>query len=111
LFIPKLGCKKNQSLFTQLTLYQVNQRRFTKKLWTIQYLADDIIRKVDKNGILHIDGRNAQLSKSIKNQLVALRPSQDHKKLHIFFCQQKMKSIVHPNRPIKQGRTVDRQSR
>jgi hypothetical protein len=51
-----------------VTRYQVSQRRFTKKLSTIQYLAGDIIRKVDQNGILHIDGRNAQSLRTMESR-------------------------------------------
>ena len=86
------------------TRYQISQRHFKKELLPIQYLEGDIIRHLDVNGILHVDARNISLSKALRNQPVALRPSQDGKKLNIFFCQELIKSIKHPGGPIHQGR-------
>lgn len=90
-----------------VTRYQISKRRFyNKPLPPIQYWEDDIIRRVDMNGFLHVAGRNFLLSKALRYQPVALRPSRDGKKIHIFFCQQQIMDIKHPGTHLSQGRGI-----
>lgn len=89
-----------------ITLYEVSSRRFSKKLPTIKYWPDDIIRHVDENGHVCIEGRMIQLTRALRGQKVALRLASDEDKLNIFFCQQLIKSINKPKKPLKQGKHV-----
>ena len=87
-----------------ITRYQPSKNHPPKKLEPINYWEDDTIRTIDQNGYIHIDGRHFLLSRSLRGQPVALRPSLDGKNLNIFFCQQKIRSIKMPKLPLKQGR-------
>jgi transposase InsO family protein len=56
--------------------YQVSPHAFPEKLPEIVYAPDDQVRRVDKDGKIHFQGRVVTVSSAFRGQFVALRPTQ-----------------------------------
>jgi transposase InsO family protein len=76
------------------SLYQISQRPFTEKLEEIQYVPDDIVRKVQASGIIWVSGAEYKVPNAFRGERVALRPRpQEDGSLDVFFCKQKIAHI------------------
>jgi transposase InsO family protein len=54
--------------------YQISKRPFTEVLPAIEYGSSDIVRKVQKKGIVHFQGREFKVPQALIGQPIALRP-------------------------------------
>jgi transposase InsO family protein len=74
------------------TLYRASIRAFPEQLPPIQYDPQDQIRKVDIEGHIFFHNRRFRVSKALRHQLVAIRPTADGI-YDVFFCKQKVATI------------------
>ena len=75
------------------TRYQASQRAYPEKLPTVEYRADDILRKIGPNGCLYYDGYCILVTTALQGQQVALRPTSIEGEWLIFFCHQLVKKV------------------
>ena len=73
---------------TPVTRYQPSPRGFPEQLPPIEYGPDDLVRKVQAKGDINFRGRILTLSKALKGQSVAVRPTNDDGVYGVYFCQQ-----------------------
>jgi transposase InsO family protein len=74
------------------TLYRASVRQFPEQLPPIQYDPQDQIRKVDIEGHIFYLNRRFRVSKALRHQYVAIRPTADGI-YDVFFCKQKVATI------------------
>jgi transposase InsO family protein len=80
-------------LDTPASRYRPSRRTFPKELPPIDYLADDLVRRVQEGGWFSLKGRNFRTSKALAGQPVACRPLEDDGQFAVFFCHQKVDEI------------------
>jgi transposase InsO family protein len=73
--------------------YRESPREFPKELPPIEYGPDDVVRKVQKEGQVHFQGRVFRIPKAFLGYPVAIRPTLNDGVFDIFFCQQKVAQI------------------
>jgi transposase InsO family protein len=73
--------------------YRMSPRAFPEHLPQIEYGPDDVARKVDANGKLSFKGRYFRIGKAFRDQLVALRPSDEDGTFGVRFCAQQIGTI------------------
>jgi transposase InsO family protein len=74
--------------------YQISKRPFTEVLPAIEYGSNDIVRKVQKKGIVHFQGREFRIPQAFIGYPIALRPrAQCDGLFEIFFARQFIMSI------------------
>jgi hypothetical protein len=73
--------------------YQPSQRSFPETLPPIQYDQGEIVRKVLRDYTLCFHGKEFKVSKALRNQLVALRPTAQDGIFDVYFCQIKIDQI------------------
>ena len=73
--------------------YQPSPRSFPDVLPPIEYGPDDIVRKVQAEGLISYQGRAFRLSKAFRALPVALRPTSEDGILDVFYCHQKVARI------------------
>jgi transposase InsO family protein len=84
-----LGLKTPSEVYTQ------SKRSFPEVLQSIEYNTGDDIRKVDKSGYISYKGKYFKVGMGLAGQIVAIRVSTIENKKHIYYCNQKIKSINH----------------
>jgi len=67
------------------TRFQLSTRPFSEKLPHIEYGPDDHVRKVQDGGKISFKNKEHQVSRAFKGQPVAIRPTQQDGKFHIYF--------------------------
>jgi transposase InsO family protein len=73
--------------------YKVSPRPYPSSLPPIEYEAQDEVRKVNRDGKISLDGRLWKIGKAFCGYPVGIRPSDEHGRFHIYFCQHKLKEI------------------
>src|SRR3989338_4604768 len=73
--------------------YQPSPPSFPDVLPPIEYGPDDIVRKVQAEGLISYQGRAFRLSKAFRALPVALRPTSEDGILDVFYCHQKVARI------------------
>ena len=73
--------------------YHPSLRTYPEQLGSIEYLSDDVVRKVDTGGRIQFQGRRVKVGKAFRKQIVVVRATQTDGIYNIFFCQQKIKQI------------------
>ena len=73
--------------------YAPSLREFKERLDPIEYLPDDIVRKVDCDGYISYAGKLFKAGTVFKGNFVAIRPTKKDGEFNIFFCQQIIKTI------------------
>jgi transposase InsO family protein len=73
--------------------YHASPRAFPEALPSIEYGPDDIVRKVQAEGLISYQNRCIRLSKAFRGLPVALRPTSEDGILDVFFCHQKVAHI------------------
>jgi transposase InsO family protein len=73
--------------------YRASPRSYPLSLPTIEYEAQDRVRKVNHNGQISLDGRLWKIGKAFEGYPVGLRPTNEDGRFHIYFCQHKLKEI------------------
>jgi transposase InsO family protein len=81
------------SMEPPITRYKPSTRIYTGKLQEIEYLSDDIIRKVDISGKISYKGKEIKVGVVFSKNYVAIRPTNKDGKYNIFFCQQIIKKL------------------
>jgi transposase InsO family protein len=72
---------------------QPSPRPFPEVLQPIEYGPDDIVRKVQAEGLISYKNRVFRLSKAFRTLPVALRPTNKDGTMEVFFCHQKIAQI------------------
>lgn len=73
--------------------YHPSPRSFPEVLPPIEYGPEDIVRKVQAEGLISYQNRTFRLSKAFRALPVALRPTSEDGILDVFFCHQKVARI------------------
>jgi len=66
--------------------YRASSRSFPETLPTIEYRPGDIVRKVDVDGDISLNGRIVHIGRRFRGHPIALRPSDEDGVLSIHFC-------------------------
>ena len=74
-------------------LYTHSPKTFPEVLPGLEYGASDAVRKVCDKGLITIKGKAFKLGRGLSGQWVAVRPTQKHNLMEIYFCNQKIKDI------------------
>lgn len=80
------------NMLSPIERYTPSKRPFVNVIAPIEYLSDDIVRKVDCSGSISYNGLAIKVGKAFRQQYVALR-QKDEGLINIFFCQQIIKTI------------------
>jgi transposase InsO family protein len=79
---------------TPASRYRPSSRPMPRQLPPIEYPAGDLVRRVQKNGWIDLQGHHIRLSKALIGQSVACRPLTDRDgEFAVFFCHQKVDEI------------------
>jgi transposase InsO family protein len=82
------------ALETPASRYRPSRRAMPKTLPTIEYLAGDLVRKVQQGGWFSVQGKDFRTSKALAGQPIACRPLSEHDgTFAVFFCHQKLEEI------------------
>src|SRR5438132_1269300 len=73
--------------------YQPSPRPYPDVLSPIEYGPEDIVRKVQAEGLISYQNRTFRLSKAFRALPVALRPTSEDRILDVFFCHQKVARV------------------
>jgi transposase InsO family protein len=73
--------------------YRPSERSFPERWPEIEYGLSDVVRKVQDEGLLHYKGRRFKVSKALRGQPVAIRPSGEDQVYDVFFCNQRIAQI------------------
>jgi hypothetical protein len=73
--------------------YQPSPRPYPDVLSPIEYGPEDIVRKVQAEGLISYQNRTFRLSKAFRALPVALRPTSEDGILDVFFCHQKVARV------------------
>jgi transposase InsO family protein len=79
---------------TPSSRYRPSKRAMPATLPPIEYMADDLVRRVQEGGWIYLHGRERRLGKALVGQQVALRPLADQDGIYaVFFCHHKVDEI------------------
>lgn len=79
---------------TPASRYRPSRRSMPKELPAIEYIAGDLVRRVQKNGWVCLQGRYIRLSKALIGHSVACRPmAEKDGEFDVYFCHQKVDEI------------------
>lgn len=73
--------------------YQPSSRPFPEVLPPIEYGPDDVVRKVQAEGLISYKNRRVHVSKAFRGFPVAFRPTTEDGILEVFFCHQQIARI------------------
>lgn len=79
--------------------YEPSERSYPEELPPIEYDAGDTVRKVQAGGRLSYDGREYRVPKAFRGFPVALRPTETHDEVAVYFCQQRI-AILNPKQGV-----------
>lgn len=81
-------------MHTPSSRYRPSPRTMPRQLAPIEYLDDDLVRKVQHGGWIHLHGRELRVGKALIGQPVACRPLPGKDGHYaIFFCHHKLEEI------------------
>ena len=78
---------------TPATRYRASPRPFPEVLPPVDYAPGDLVRKVDSDGFISFRNRPFRISKALRAQPVALRPSAEDGRFEVYFCAQRVREI------------------
>lgn len=78
---------------TPVSRYQVSPRRYPDTLPPIEYDYNDIVRKVNSDGKLSVQGKVFTVGRALTGQYIALRPTKTDGILDVYYCHQKIKTL------------------
>lgn len=79
---------------TPASRYRPSKRVMPRELPPIEYPEGDLVRRVQKDGYISLQGRQIRLSKALVGQPIACRPLADSDgDFAVFFCSQKVDEI------------------
>lgn len=81
-------------LKTPAQLYSPSIRSFPEVLPAIEYLPNDIIRKVDSRAYIGFNGKAFKIGKGLIGQTVAIRTTSTENLFEVYFCNRKIKDII-----------------
>lgn len=74
--------------------YRASPISMPRTLPAIEYGPEDLVRKVQQGGVLHLYGKELRISKALVGQPVALRPASNTDGIYdVYFCHQYVDSI------------------
>lgn len=81
------------NLDTPVQHYFPSQRLFPEVLPPVEYNLDEIVRKVQSNGVIYYHNQEYSVSKGLIGQYVALRPTSIAPLFDVYFCACKVRQI------------------
>jgi transposase InsO family protein len=81
------------AMATPATRYQTSVRPFPETLPAIEYRPDDLVRKVQQNGVISFKGASFKIGKALIGQPIALRPSAHDGVYNVYFCEHHTRTI------------------
>ena len=78
---------------TPAQLYKHSLKTFPEKLPVIEYLPNDMLRKVDQRACIGFKGRHFKIGRGLIGQKVAIRPTETENLFEVYFCNRKLKNI------------------
>ena len=88
------------SMQTPIQRYKVSQRIYPETLKAIEYGPQDLVRKVQKDGVIFYKNRCFKVGKAFYTQPVALRHTTSDHLFDVYFCHQKI-ATCDLNNPLK----------
>lgn len=76
-----------------VTRYQPSVRVYPEVPPPIEYGPDDIVRKVQDKGIVFVKGHVVRVSRALRGESVAFRPTDQDGTFVIYYCHQKLREI------------------
>lgn len=73
--------------------YRPSSRAFPEVMPTIEYSPDDIVRKVDNFGRVSFQGRKIRVTKALKGEHIAFRPTNEDGKYKTYYVRQMIKNV------------------
>jgi transposase InsO family protein len=73
--------------------YRPSSRSFPDVLPPIEYAPDDQVRKVDSDGFISFKNRPRRISKALRGELIALRPSGEDGVFAVHYCAHRITTI------------------
>jgi len=81
-------------LKTPAQLYKHSLRSFPETLPTVEYLPNDILRRVDHRACIRFKGSVFKIGKGLIDQTVAVRETPTENLFEVYFCNRKIKNII-----------------
>jgi transposase InsO family protein len=81
--------------------YRVSARPFPECLPSIQYPADSIVRRVQKNGVIYLHQRILFVGEAFHGLDVALRPTTTDGLYEVYFCHQQVATLDLTEPPVE----------
>jgi transposase InsO family protein len=85
---------------TPASRYQPSPRSFPSRLPPVEYGPDDLVRKVNPNGIISLDNQRHFVGRGLAGTLVALRPTTIDGHWTVHFCHQQVATLDQHHDPI-----------
>ena len=79
---------------TPASRYRPSPRPFPDPLPPVEYAPGELVRKVQRDGEIHLHGRVYQVGKAFRGYPVALRPTLDAGVLAVYFCHQRVATLA-----------------
>lgn len=76
-----------------VTRYQPSSRPYPEILPPIEYASGDEVRKVQDKGQVHFKGRILRVSRALKGEQLAFRPTNTDGKYELFYCHYKVTEV------------------
>ncbi len=81
-------------LKTPAQLYKHSLRSFPEILPSIEYLPNDILKRVDNRACIRFKGSAFKIGKGLINQTIAIRETATENLFEVYFCNRKIKNIL-----------------
>ena len=73
--------------------YRPSSRAFPETLPPVEYGPGDQVRKVDADGFISFKNRPWRISKALRSELVALRPTEEDGIYAVHYCAHRIKTV------------------
>ena|SRR5271166_3097010 len=73
--------------------YRPSSRSFPEDLPPIEYAPGDHVRKVDGDGFISFKSRPWRISKALRGELIALRPSREDGVFDVYYCAHRIRAL------------------
>jgi transposase InsO family protein len=81
------------ALKTPSSRYQVSVRTFPEVLPAIEYDDQDLVRKVQSNGLISFQGKEYRIGRGLRGLPVALRRTEQEGRWNMYFCHQQIGQV------------------
>lgn len=75
-------------------LYKPSNKHYPERIKPFEYNLTDKKRKVCEKGLISFKNKKIRVSKAFRNEIIALRESQENNTFEIYFCNQLLRTIT-----------------